>query len=88
MAAAEKHATRKSARGRVRFETKADGATLAVHLDRLGFRRLLETLQCLAETGEPQRLEKSGRLRPGVKNGAARQDEAVTELIFHIDGDR
>jgi hypothetical protein len=87
MAAAEKPATRKPARGRVQFETRADGKTLAVHLDRAGFRRLLETLERLAETGVPQRLEKSGRVRPGAKNGAAGKERAIAELMFHIDSD-
>ncbi len=87
MAAAEKHVTGKPARGRVQFEIQESGKTLAVHLDRPGFRRLLETLERLAETGKSQRLEKSGRSRPGGKNGGAEKEEAVKELMFHIDSD-
>jgi hypothetical protein len=81
MATKAKAETGKSTRGKVVFEAQSNGKTLAVHMDKPGFRRLLESLERLAETGEPQRFEKSGRARPGVKNGA------ISHLLFQIDGD-
>ncbi|MEZ5932928.1 MAG: hypothetical protein R3F54_13420 [Alphaproteobacteria bacterium] len=78
--------TRKIPRGRVQFDMQDNGRALDVRLDRAGFRRLLETLERLAETGERQAFEKSGRARPGSRNGAANRESAVVSLIFHIDG--
>ncbi len=69
-------------RGKARFEMAREGETLSVHLDRKGFRRLLDTLERLAETGEPQTFEKSGRAGSG--EGRA----PLEKLVFHIEGDR
>ena len=80
MAAAVKSETGKAERGKVRFELEKGGETVSVHLDKHGFRRLLETLQRLAETGENQTFDKSGRVRSGNKNGAA-----VSKMVFHIE---
>lgn len=71
-------------RGKVRFDIDEDGKMLAVHLDRRGFRRLLETLERLAATGSAQRLEKSGRAR----RSSAKGNGALSELVFHINEDR
>jgi hypothetical protein len=87
MAAADKPETRKPARGRVQFELQGNGKTVAVHLDRSGFRRLLETLEQLAETGERQSFAKSGRARPGGNNGSVTKGDGLAKLVFHIDSD-
>lgn len=87
MAAGDKPETKKPPRGRVQFEMQESGRSLAVHLDRAGFRRLLETLERLAETGEEQDFEKSGRARPGSRNGAADKRSSVARLVFHIDSE-
>ena len=71
---------RNTPKGKARFEIEGSGKALAVHLDRQGFRRLLETLERLAATGERQTFERSGRGRPGASNNAMRK------LVFHIDG--
>lgn len=83
MATQTKSETKRIPRGRVQFEIGDDGSTLAVHVDRKGFRRLVETLERLAESGREQRFEKSGRSR-GSGGGA----KAVTGLVFHIEDDR
>ncbi|MEL6962167.1 MAG: hypothetical protein AAFO01_05380 [Pseudomonadota bacterium] len=87
MASAVKSETRKSERGRVQFDSQDNGKTVTVHLDRLGFRRLLETLQRLAETGEHQSFDKSGRARAATKNGAAERGATVSKLVFHIESE-
>ena len=53
--------SRQEPAGRANFEIELDQRTLAIHLDRAGFRRLLQTLERLAETGETQAFERSGR---------------------------
>ncbi|MDH3661019.1 MAG: hypothetical protein OEU92_13510 [Alphaproteobacteria bacterium] len=67
---------RRAPKGKARFEVADDGKAIAVHLDRQGFRRLLETLERLAATGERQAFEKSGR---GGHGGM------MEKLVFHID---
>lgn len=74
---------KKLPRGRVQFQIEGDGASLAVHLDRKGFRRLLDTLERLAETEEIQTFDKSGRRMTG--NGADQAENDITRLIFHIE---
>ncbi len=74
----------RSSKGRAQLSLQVDRATLEVQLDRDGFRRLLQTLQQLAETGDPQLFERSGRRR--MTKGAADSDVvAVKTLIFSID---
>lgn len=85
MATQTKSETKRIPRGRVQFEIEGDGRTLAVHVDRKGFRRLVETLERLAETGREQRFEKSGRSRG---SGSGDSAAGVTGLVFHIEGDR
>ena len=75
-------------RGTVRFSLQDDGKTLDVHVDRKGFRRLLQTLERLAETGVEQRFDKSGRGRPKAVDGSEATNAAVSELVFHIENDR
>lgn len=83
---------KKTPRGKARFEIEGDGKALSVHLDRPGFRRLLETLERLAETGEAQGFEKSGRApaRSGkaTKSGPAdgMDGSDLHKLVFHLDG--
>ena len=77
-------ASGKEARGRVRFEMQANEQALAVHLDRQGFRRLLQTLEQLAQTGGQQIFERSGRQRRG-RNGKAPKTPPLTKLVFEID---
>jgi|GEM_PF-4978772 len=78
---------KKIPRGRAQFEIQGDGKTLAVHVDRKGFRRLVETLERLAETGRQQRFERSGRARPGAGDRSGDDGKAVTGLVFHIEDD-
>lgn len=76
---------KKVPRGKARLELQPNGQDLAVQLDRPGFRRLLQTLERLAETGEDQTFEKSGRnrLRSKKADGAAGSD--LRKLIFRIE---
>ena len=74
------------AKGKARFELGRGGKTLAVHVDRQGFRRLVETLERLAETGERQMFEKSGRRSSGAKTSRSVDGNAAPDkLVFHID---
>ena len=75
---------KRAPRGKVRLEMESNGKTLSVQLDRAGFHRLIQTLEQLAETGEPQTFEKSGRgsARPG--NGAGKQNTHPQRLVFRI----
>ncbi len=77
----KKATPKKGALGQAQFLLN-DG-TLEVHLDRHGFRRLLQTLELLAEHGEKQDFEKSGRQSKG-RSGTASQGPALTKLTFHI----
>ena len=76
---------RKTPRGNARFEIEDDGKTLSVHVDRQGFRRLLETLERLAETGEVQTFEKSGRGHTRSVRGTGEQGHDLQKLMFRID---
>ena len=71
-------------KGKARLEIDADGKGLAVHVDRQGFRRLLQTLERLAATGEPQTFEKSGRGRRRANSGTGEQAELMEKIVFHI----
>lgn len=82
--AANRTTSNKRPLGRAQFVVQADHETLAVHLDRQGFRRLLQTLEQLAETGDRQDFEQSGRQQQGLGD-AAPQDVSVGKLTFHID---
>ena len=73
---APERSRRKAPKGKARFEIADDGKALHLRLDRQGFRRLLETLERLAATGERQTFEKSGR---GGHRGM------MEELVFDID---
>jgi len=75
---------KKTSRGKVSFELQNDGKSVAVHVDRQGFRRLLETLEQLAATGERQTFDKSGRNRRKPEQGAGSD---VAKLVFHIEAD-
>jgi hypothetical protein len=77
-------------RGRVSFDVQRNGKEVTVHLDRQGFRRLLETLEKLAETGERQTFDKSGRnRRKSVSAESSNEDRTeISKLIFHIDAER
>ncbi|MEM7045084.1 MAG: hypothetical protein AAF543_19925 [Pseudomonadota bacterium] len=72
-------------KGKARFELGRGGKTLSVHVDRQGFRRLVQTLERLAETGERQTFEKSGRRPSGVGNRSEHGEKAPDKLVFHID---
>lgn len=76
---------KKTPRGKARFELESNGKSLAVHLDRQGFRRLLETLERLAETGEAQTFEKSGRGHAKSASGTDEQRFDLQKLMFRID---
>lgn len=81
--AARKSSLKKADPGRAEFLVQEDGV-LAIHLDRLGFRRLLKTLERLAENGEFQEFESSGP-QTKSRNGRTRQRRSVTSLAFHLD---
>lgn len=74
-------------RGKARLELMQGGLALAVQLDRPGFRRLLQTLERLAETGEEQTFQKSGRNRSRSKQDAGTTGDDLQKLIFRIDDD-
>ncbi|MGI9421376.1 MAG: hypothetical protein ACR2RA_26400 [Geminicoccaceae bacterium] len=71
-------------KGKARLEIDADGKGLAVHVDRQGFRRLLQTLERLAATEEPQTFEKSGRSRRRANSETGEQAELMERIVFHI----
>lgn len=75
--------SRNEARGRVDFELQTDEDALTVHLDRQGFRRLLQTLEQLAETGGQQVFERSGHRR-GRRNSKAAGSTPPTKLVFQV----
>jgi len=79
--------TKRMPLGKVRFDRQEDGRTLAVHVDRKGFRRLLQTLERLAETGGEQRFKKSGRARTGTSGNVEQVFGDITELVFHLEDD-
>lgn len=83
--ATAKETDKKAPRGKARLEIEGGGKTLSVQLDRAGFRRLLQTLQQLAETGEAQTFEKSGRGPAKSGDGSGQETIHPQELIFHID---
>ena len=82
-----KEIEKKAPRGKARLELESDGKTLSVQLDRAGFRRLIQTLEQLAETGEPQTFEKSGRGPGRSGSGADQQDNHPKKLVFRINDD-
>lgn len=69
-------------KGKARFETDGDGKGLIVQVDRQGFRRLLQTLERLAATGESQTFEKSGRSR---RRAGGDKGSVLDQIVFHID---
>ena len=74
----------KAAMGRAQFVLENEDETLVVRLDRQGFRRLLQTLERLAASGEPQDFGKSGR--PLRKHKAvSRKDVSIKKLAFILD---
>ncbi len=82
--ATSKEVAKKLPRGKARLELENDGKTLSVQLDRAGFRRLIQTLEQLAETGEPQTFEKSGRGPAGSGNLAGQPNAQPQKLVFRI----
>jgi hypothetical protein len=76
--------SKESALGRAQFILRAEDEALEVRLDRLGFRRLLRTLEILAKDGGKQEFRQSGRQRRG-RNGGAFEDFSPTKLTFHIE---
>ncbi len=82
--ATAKELEKSAPRGKARLEMEGDGKTLSVQLDRAGFRRLIQTLERLAETGEAQSFEKSGRGPGKSGNGAGKHNTHPRELIFRI----
>lgn len=77
--------SRKPLPGRVSFEASPEGESVAVYVDRPGFRRLLRTLERLAEGGEKQRFERSGRRRRKGRNGSGGAGQPIAALVFHLD---
>lgn len=77
--------SKKDALGRAEFIVSADEETLDVVLDRQGFRRLVQTLEQLAERGERQDFGISGRQGKGRNGAASRKSLVLTKLTFHID---
>ncbi len=82
--ASNRTAPRKGARGRAQFVIQAESETLEVHLDRQGFRRLLETLEQLAQTGDQQTFKKSGRQRKG-QACVSSKGTSFEKLLFCFD---
>ena len=76
--------SKEGALGRAQFIVRADDEALEVRLDRLGFRRLLRTLETLAKDGGKQEFRQSGKQRRG-RNGSASTDFSPIKLTFHID---
>lgn len=77
-------AAQKTGKGQAAFVVHAENETLQVHLDRQGFRRLLETLEQLAQSGDDQAFEKSGRQQKKKKNRQEPEGVAITKLLFSI----
>lgn len=75
----------RASKGKARLELAKGGKTISVHVDRQGFRRLLETLEKLAATGERQTFEKSGRHRRNTKDRTTEGGNLLDKLVFHID---
>lgn len=73
--------------GRVWFEIQGDDQALAVHVDRQGFRRLLQTLEQLAETSQLQTFERSGRGRRKAVQAATAEPPSIDKLIFCLEED-
>lgn len=72
--------------GRAQFDMKSDEQTLTVQLDRQGFRRLLQTLEKLAESGQPQDFGRSGRKRRRkARSGDAAKEVSIDKLRFFLD---
>lgn len=72
------------AKGRAQFLVHSKMETVEVQLDRQGFRRLLQSLEQLAETGERQVFDRSGRRRRD--NGSMASDDfSVKQLTFSIE---
>ena len=79
---------KKIPRGEVDFGLQGDKETVAIQLDRQGFRRLLETLERLAATGNSQTFEWSGKSRRDPKPGSSEKEGKITRLVFHIETER
>ncbi|MGI9485077.1 MAG: hypothetical protein ACR2RF_04165 [Geminicoccaceae bacterium] len=82
--ATAKEMEKRAPRGKARLEIESSGKTLSVKLDRVGFHRLIQTLEQLAETGEPQTFEKSGRGPAKSGSRAGQQNAHPQKLIFRI----
>ncbi len=74
--------SRQESAGRASFEIEVDQRALTINLDRAGFRRLLQTLERLAETGETQAFERSGRRQR--RRGRGGDSLTVEKLVLTI----
>lgn len=81
--ASRRTAAQKVGKGQAEFLLQAENETLQVHLDRQGFRRLLETLEQLAQSGDAQIFQKSGRQQK-KRNRQKPEGGAITKLLFSI----
>ena len=81
---ASKTAPNAKTKGRVQFLVNSGVETVDILLDRRGFRRLLQSLEQLAETGERQVFDRSGRRLRDDKVSAS-DDVSVRQLIFSIE---
>ncbi|MGH1479605.1 MAG: hypothetical protein ACRBM6_12965 [Geminicoccales bacterium] len=77
--------SKKPAAGKAQFVVDAEEEALEISLDRHGFHRLLQTLEKLAQTGDDQVFEKSGRQ---ARKGKTKQSETMTigKLVFRMVG--
>ena len=80
----KKARSRKRPLGRAQFIVQDEDQTLEVRLDRQGFRRLLLTLETLAQDGGKQDFERSGR-QSSSRNGSASKEFSPTKITFHLD---
>ncbi len=76
---------KKPAAGKAQLVVDAEEEALEVSLDRHGFHRLLQTLEKLAQTGDDQVFEKSGRQ---ARKGKTKQSETIVigKLVFRMVG--
>ncbi len=73
-------------KGRARLLWQSGEESLEIHLDRQGFRRLLHILEQLAETGDRQIFEKSGR-QNSRKNKGNSAGLPINQVAFSIDAE-
>jgi len=80
----KKTRSRKGALGRAQIIMQENDKAVEIRLDRKGFRRLLLTLETLAEEGGKQDFERSGR-QNSDQNGSGSKEFSPAKLTFRLD---